>query len=301
MTGKNIAASVRQRLRNLAQTREEDFQYLLTRYALERLLFRLAESEYANQFVLKGACLFELWTDTPHRATRDVDLLGFGSNDIRNMETVFRNICSTAVADDGIRFQPSTVSGSRIKEEQQYEGMRIQMTAMLERAKVAVQIDIGFGDVITPQPEEVNYPTLLTFPAPHIRAYPKETVVAEKFQAMVDLGLPNSRMKDFFDLDAMARMFAFDGSLLANAIAATFFRRKTDIPTEAPTALTSRFAADETKNVQWQAFLKKSNLNSLDLATVIERLATFLLPVARAAAAKTPFDKQWPAGGPWSA
>jgi len=299
VTIKNMAASVRQRLLKLARRRQEDFNYLLTRYASERLLYRLARSPRAGQFVLKGARLFELWTEIPHRATRDIDLLGHGDNDVSLMVETFRDLCSLAVEDDGLRFLPETVVGQRIREDQEYEGIRVQLTARLERARIRVQVDVGFGDVITPPPVEVDYPTLLPFSAPRIRAYPRETVIAEKFQALVGLGMANSRMKDLFDLDAMARALAFEGDLLGRAIAATFARRRTAVSGDPPVALTDRFTGDAGKQTQWRAFLGRGQLRGDDLSEIAARLAAFLMPVAGALDRGEPFDRRWPPAGPW--
>jgi len=197
---RNVAASVRQRLRNLARQRGVDFQYLLVRYGMERLLYRFSRSEACDHFVLKGAALFSLWTDQPHRATRDIDLLGHGDNSIEHLEEVFRQICEVTVEDDGLTFFPDSVRGQVISPHDEYEGVRLTLTALLEKARIPLQVDIGFGDTVTPEPTVVEYPVLLDLPPPVLRAYSRETVVAEKFQAMVSLGMGNSRMKDFFDL-----------------------------------------------------------------------------------------------------
>lgn len=299
MSPKNAAASVWARLKNLAQQRGEQPEYVLTRYALERLLYRLTKSAHADRFVLKGACLFALWTDKPHRATRDIDFLGHGESDVPKMVAVFKEVCSVAFEEDGLVFQTKTVTGSLIQADQEYEGIRIAMKANLGRAEASVQVDIGFGDVITPAAEEVSYPTLLELPAPVVRAYPKETVVAEKYQAMVQLGIANSRMKDFFDLQVMSKMFALDGETLAAAVKATFQRRRTDVPADAPTALTDAFATDRDKASQWTAFARRLKLGGMTLGEVIGDLRPFLVPVSQAVAEGSPFDQKWAPGGPW--
>jgi hypothetical protein len=243
-TPKNLAASVRQRLLNLSRQRREDFQLVLTRYAVERLLFRVSQSRYRDQFVLKGAMLFQLWRGDMHRATRDLDLLGRGSNETATMIAVFQELCDTQVADDGLRFDRETVSAEEIKPDDEYQGVRVSLDCVLDKAAVHLQVDIAFGDVVTPPPAEVAFPTVLDFPAPVLKAYPKESVVAEKLQAMVALGIANSRMKDFFDLWFLAGNFGFEGTLLQEAIAKTFERRQTPIPTDVPLALTDDFARD---------------------------------------------------------
>jgi predicted nucleotidyltransferase component of viral defense system len=299
---RNLPASVRERLRKLAAARKEDFQLVLTRYGLERLLYRLSRSPHAELFILKGAMLFQLWTDQPHRPTRDLDLLGRGGNSIAEVVAAFRDVCNQAVEEDGLEFAAESVHGERIREDQEYEGIRVHCQARLENARIPLQVDVGFGDAVTPAATGVRYPTLLDFPAPTLRAYRRETVIAEKFQAMIFLGIANSRMKDFYDLWVLARDFAFDGSPLSRAIQATFRRRQTALPAAAPLALTAEFAADAVKRKQWQAFLSKSKLDEgAGLAEVVVVLHDFLMPPVQALAAREPFERKWPAGGPWSA
>ncbi|HEY3444852.1 MAG TPA: nucleotidyl transferase AbiEii/AbiGii toxin family protein [Myxococcales bacterium] len=298
---KNIAASVQARLLALSRERGEDFQLLLTRYALERLLYRLAESPHSGGFVLKGAMLFALWTGQPHRATRDLDLLGFGDVTIPSLETLFRELCALKVADDGLVFDAARVQGSLIREDQDYGGVCIEMEARLGVARVSLQVDVGIGDAV--KPVVVTYPTLLDFPAPKLWAYPRETVVAEKLQAMVTLGIANSRMKDFYDLWMLARTFEFDGERLAKAIDATFKRRKTELTGQPPLALTPTFATDPSKMTQWQAFLRRTRLgeDAGDLAEVVAEVRVFLLPVLEALGAGIQFASKWKPRGPWTA
>lgn len=301
----NVAASVRQRLRNRAQQRGEVFQYVLVRYGLERFLYRLSRSEAKDRFVLKGAALFALWSEQPHRATRDVDLLGHGDNSIPHMEQLFRQICDMEVQGDGLVFLADTVQGQVISSEDEYEGLRMTLTGLLERARIRIQVDIGFGDAITPEPTVIDYPVLLDFPAPKLSAYPRETVVAEKFQAMVDLGIGNSRMKDFFDLWVIGREFAFDGELLARAVQATFERRKTEIPDETPLALTETFSSDPGKQTQWRAFLRRiqpqASAPPPELQEIVRFLKRFLMPLIEACREGHPFKAKWSPGGPWQA
>ncbi len=297
----NLAASVRQRLTNLAHRQHEDFQLVLTRYALERLLYRLSQSAHRDVFVLKGAMLFQLWADQPHRPTRDLDLLGRGDDSIARFEKIFQEICDLPVEDDGLVFLARSVQGERIKEDQEYEGLRLRMSCRLENARIPIQIDVGFGDVVVPAADEVTYPVLLDFPAPVLPAYSRESVVAEKFHAMVTLGIANSRMKDFYDLWILARQFDFQGPLLCEAICATFQRRRTAVPSAAPLALSPDFSRDPRKLLQWRAFLGKGKLDteSTGLNEVVDTLRRFLLPVIVAITAKQPLDMSWPATGPW--
>jgi len=269
---KNRAASIRARLKQHADTTKQDFNLTLTHYGLERLLYRLSISEHKQNFLLKGALLFVLWYDIPHRPTRDVDLLGFGPDDIGTVENVFRSLCEIIV-DDGIEFDPRSVKGIEIRKEAGYGGVRIDMVARLDGARIALQIDVGFGDAVTPGPESVNYPVLLgDLPAPSLRAYPKYTVVAEKFQAVCILGMTNSRMKDYFDLWVLLRDDDLDLVKLRQAIEATLIRRQTPPLTGVPVGLTDDFAADAGKQMQWRAFLKKNKLEPIAFNDVVQML-----------------------------
>jgi predicted nucleotidyltransferase component of viral defense system len=283
-TGKvrNMGASVRARLLDLARRNGDEFNFVLTRYGLERLLFRLA-STHGTQFVLKGAMLFPIWSGSSHRATHDMDLLGYGSPKVDVVTDIFRDIAAVP-ADDGVVFLPETVKVTEIREDAIYDGMRVTLEGRLDRAEIHIQVDIGFGDDVTPPPVATAYPTLLPMPPPVLRVYPRETVIAEKFHTMVELGQINSRMKDFYDLWFLAGGFEFDGALLASALRATFARRKTALPTNLPSALTNDFANDPQKQIQWRAFVTKARLphRSLTLADVITRLRAFLMPVLTA-------------------
>ncbi|RME26117.1 MAG: nucleotidyl transferase AbiEii/AbiGii toxin family protein [Deltaproteobacteria bacterium] len=299
-TTKNIGASVRARLLRLARERGEDFQLVLTRYANERLLYRLASSPHGRRFVLKGASLFTLWTGKPHRATRDLDLLWFGDSGVEQVRDVFTEVLALAVADDGVRFDKEKLSAGLIRDEQEYGGVRVELVARVTNAQVRLQIDVGFGDAITPEATVIDFPTLLDFPAPRLRAYPRETVVAEKLEAMVQLGMANSRMKDFYDLLVLARTFDFDGDLLTRAIRATFERRKTPLPSDLPVALTATFADDPTKKTQWSGFLRKAGVKDAGtLAETIAAVATFVEKPLLAAADGTLLQATWHAPGPW--
>jgi predicted nucleotidyltransferase component of viral defense system len=297
---KNIAASVRARLLSLARERGEDFQLVLTRYANERLLYRLTQSSHAPRFVLKGAALFTVWTGELHRATRDLDLLGFGDASQENIRSVFAEVIALDVADDGVVFDRDSLLVGPIREDQEYGGIRVVLVARVTAASVRLQVDVGFGDAITPEAEVIEFPALLEFPAPRLRAYPRETVVAEKLEAMVKLGLANTRMKDFYDLALLPKMFTFDGEPLVRAIRATFERRGTPLPTALPIALTPAFTGDPVKNTQWRAFLRKSGADTgQDLPNVTAAIAEFLATPLSATRASGRFALRWSAGGPW--
>jgi predicted nucleotidyltransferase component of viral defense system len=274
---RNVGASVRARLLNLAKERNQPFDLLLTRYTLERLLYRLSTSRQRERFVLKGAMLIACWVNDPYRPTRDLDLLGFGNSDPDEVIAAFREICAVK-ADDAVSFDIDGIAVDRIRDEAEYGGLRIKTTANVDGAKVRVLVDIGFGDAVEPGLIEIELPVLLNQPAPRLRAYPYETVIAEKFQAMVMLGRANTRMKDFYDIWILAQSYEFEGERLARAIAATFARRKTEIPIGRPDALTLAFAEDKSKQQQWAGFLADVAATPGTLANVIEDLATFLMP-----------------------
>jgi hypothetical protein len=299
MTNSPSAESTRARLTNRWRRdgQRETFEALLTRYFLERLLYRLGRSAHRDRFILKGALLFALWADTPHRATRDIDLLGHGDPGPEGIAAVFRDICA-GDGEDGVEFRADTVRAMAVREDAVYAGVRVTLEARLGQARQPLQIDIGFGDAVVPAPDEIAYPTLLDQPAPRLRAYPRETVVSEKFQALTALGMANSRMKDFFDLWVLARDYDFDGATLSAALAATFARRQTALPEEAPLALTPAFAV--AKEGQWRAFARRIALAPPPLATLLMELERFLMPPSRAVALGAPFARRWPSGGPWS-
>lgn len=214
----NMSASVRQKLLNLARERKEDFGLVLTKYGIERVLYRIAKSKHRGTFILKGALLFELWTEQRYRPTRDADFLARGENSLEKFARIFREVCETHVEDDGLRFDAATVTAERIAEDADYHGIRVKFAGFLENARIRIQIDLGFGDVITPQPVEREIPSMLDMPTGKLLTYPQESVIAEKFEAMVSLGLANSRMKDFYDLWSLSRDFAVQGLPIADAV-----------------------------------------------------------------------------------
>mgnify|MGYP003605403047 CR=1 FL=1 len=298
---RNIAASVRARLTQRARDRRENVQLALIRYAIERLLYRLGLSSHREAFVLKGAMLFSLWAPTPYRSTGDLDLLGFGDPTPERIVSVFREICLLATADDGVAFKPETIRAQAARLDEEYSGVRLTLDAEIAGARLPLQIDIGFGDVVIPGVQDIDYPSLLDMPLPHLRAYPPETVVAEKLQALVALGLLNSRMKDFFDLWAISETFGFAGSTLVHAIRATFERRATAIPLQAPIALTEIFSSDPTKQAQWRGFLRRTAiaLAPAPLPELLQRIGEFVVPPLGALREGATFTKNWTPGGPW--
>lgn len=280
---KNLAASIHQRLLNKARADDRPFNELLQYFAMERFLYRLAQSPYQDRFVLKGALIFTAWGAPLHRPTRDMDLLAYTSNAVEDVLEIVKSICATVVEPDGLTFDPDRAIGDRIREQADYEGVRVRFPGSLGNARVNMQIDLGFADVVTPTPEIVDYPSILDLPRPRLRGYPRETVVAEKLQALVMLGQTNSRMKDFYDLWRLSRTFEFDIALLAEAIARTFARRGTDIPAELPVGLTEAFA--HSQQSQWQAFLRTGRIADAppEFASVILEVRDFLWPVIRRA------------------
>ena len=268
----NLAASVRARLLNIAKAEQTDFNSVLVRYALERFLYRLGQSAHADHFVLKGAMLFNLWYAMPHRPTRDVDLLGFGSSDLASIAQAFREIV-TLTADDGIVFDAASVRVEEIRKNAGYAGARVIVSAELARARCKTQIDVGFGDAVTPGPVDAVYPVLIAdFAAPRLRTYPVYTVVAEKLHAMVLLGMTNSRLKDYLDLSVLLEREVLEPATLAAAIAATFTRRGTASPTALPIGLSDEFANDPSRQALWVAFLKKNALPAVPLTSVVTSL-----------------------------
>jgi len=269
---KDLAASVRARLLNKAKAEQSDFNGVLVRYALERLLYRLSQSAHADRFLLKGAMLFTLWYDMPHRPTRDVDLLGFGPSDLASITQTFRDIASV-VAEDGMRFDPESVLAEEIRKEAGYAGVRVLLSAELAGARAKTQIDIGFGDAVTPGPVHAVYPVMLDdFPAPTLQAYPVYTVIAEKLHAIALLGMTNSRLKDYLDLSVLLEREVLDADILAKAIAQTFRRRGMQVPTALPIGLSDEFGNDASRQVLWQAFLKKNQLPGVPLPELVAAL-----------------------------
>jgi len=276
---KNIAESVRSRLLNVAKKEGSDFESVLIRFALERFLYRISQSQYSQNFLLKGAMLFSLWYDMPHRPTRDMDLLGFGESELTTIKSTFTDICSISY-DDGVVFDASTLEVEPIREASGYTGVRVTLKAELAKALSKVQIDIGFGDAVTPGPVQSSYPVILNdFSAPQLNTYPVYTVIAEKLHAIALLGMANSRMKDYLDLMVLFEKEQLDHKLLAEAISATFKRRGLIIPATMPIGLTEEFSNDDEKQTQWRAFLNRNEITERPLEDVVKKLSEKFSPL----------------------
>ncbi len=275
---KNMAFSVKERLKNIAQSKNIRFDDILQFYAMERVLFRLSISDHADKFILKGALLFKLWRDDSFRPTRDIDLLGTTDNSEQNIKNIFENILTTVVEDDGLVFLPETVETMLIKEDADYHGVRVSFKGILDTAKINMQVDVGFNDIIYPEPDSVEFPVILNFSNPKIRSYTKESVIAEKFEAMTQLGNQNSRMKDFYDIWIMSHSFDFDIRQLSEAVKITFDHRKTDLYANI-IAFSDEFP--ELKQIQWKAFLNKIRQNDLSesFREIISDIKKFITPV----------------------
>jgi predicted nucleotidyltransferase component of viral defense system len=272
---KNISASIRAKLKNIAKAEQTDFATVLTRYGLERLLYRIGLSKYAHQYLLKGALLFNLWYDMPHRPTMDIDLLGFGNNELDFLINVFKDLCSID-AEDGIVFHENSVSAATIKKESGYTGARVVLFAELSKARIKIQVDIGFGDVVTPGPIDANYPVLIKeLPPPQIRIYPIYSVIAEKFHAIVLLGMANSRLKDYLDLYILLKEEKLEKPILTEAISSTFTQRETPLPQSTPIGLSSEYSQDSSRQAMWLSFLKKNELKLIPLPEVVSTIKNY--------------------------
>lgn len=300
MSGRDIGASVRQQLLNRARAEGRPFQELLQYFAMERFLYRLAKSEFADRFVLKGALLLTAWNAPVTRPTMDIDLAGRTSNELEHVRSVFADLCRLDTEPDGLEFDPRSIEAQRIKEDAEYEGVRIRFNATLAKAHIPMQIDVGFGDVIVPQPVEVEYPAMLEFPPPVLRAYTKETVVAEKLEALTVLGMLNSRIKDYYDLALLARLYPLEGVLLVEAIHSTFRHRGTRVEAN-PVGLTDAFSSDPARAVQWRAFVRRSRLDAgWELEKIVDQVRLFASEPLAAAAEDRSLYLNWRPGGPWA-
>lgn len=297
---KDISASVRQRLLNRAKETNRPFDELLQYFAMERFLYRLGLSKYRDKVTLKGALMFIVWKAQRSRATRDIDLLGRMPNAVEKIEAMVLDVCEAKAEPDGIVFNPGSVKGERIKEDADYAGVRVRFVGKVGQARATMQIDCGFGDVVFPESKEIYYPTILDMPKPKLRGYPRETVVAEKFEAMVKLGMLNTRMKDFYDIWILAKQFDFRGEDLLQAVVGTFAHRKTEVSVE-PTALSEEFSGSADKKTQWAAFIRRTRLDHApkELGEIISVLRKFLIPIAKAAAGGSRPPSAWAAPGPW--
>ncbi len=304
MTGKRhdpVALSVHDRLLSIAMNRKEDFNAILVRYGNERLLYRLSRTRHGKKFILKGAALFVVWLGRVHRSTRDLDLLATGRIDPPGLTAIFQDICAAPVNPDGLQFDSASIAMAEIRQGQAYHGVRVKLRGFLGTARLTLQADIGFGDSLSQEAQVAMYPTLLDMPAPLMRVYPRETAVAEKLDVMVERGMTNSRMKDYFDIAVLAQHFAFEGNTLQSAIIATLKRRRRELVDLLPIALTDEFGKNADKALQWKAFVSnnRAGQDSTDLITTVRQVRVFLEPVLVAISTRTEFNGHWPAAGPW--
>jgi hypothetical protein len=297
---RNIAASVHQRILNKSRESARPFNDLLQYYAIERFLYRLSRSSYAGKFILKGALMLMVWEVRAFRSTMDIDMLGKMKNSTDAIIAMVRDVCLQEVEPDGIVFDPNSIRGQMITEDADYEGVRINFRGSLDTARISIQLDVGFGDIVIPSPELMAYPTILDLPAPQIRGYSKESTIAEKFEAMVRRGIMNSRMKDFWDIRLLSRQFDFDGRTLAAAITETFTARHTVIPSD-PVAFSEAFIRDEGKQSQWKAFLRKNRMTGAQdtFEEAVNAVSLFLKPVVDGIVNSKPVPATWKAPGPW--
>ena len=297
---RNIAVSIHQRLLDKSKESARPFNEISQYYAIERFLYRLSRSPHARKFILKGALMLLVWNARVSRSTMDIDMLGRMKNNPEAVLDMIRDICRQEVEPDGVVFDPDSVRGERITEEANYEGVRVRFRGALDTARIVIQLDVGFGDVVVPPPKLMTYPTILDLPAPQVRGYSRESTIAEKFEAMVRHGVMNSRMKDFWDIRLLSRQFDFDGKTLATAIVGTFSKRHTDIPAD-PIAFTETFMRDETKTAQWKAFLRKNRMTdgADTFAEAVHAVSAFLKPVVEHLVNHQPFPLTWKGPGPW--
>lgn len=296
-----LPVSIQARLARHARVTGLDPSLVLTRFALERFLYRLSRSQYADRFVLKGALMMLVWLGETIRPTRDADLLGSGDMSEESLTKILEAVCEAPVGPDGLEFPPASIQVSPIRREDPYGGLRAVLEGRLGKARLRLQLDVGIGDAVFPDPGWIEYPGLLEFPRPRLRAYRPETSIAEKFHAMVVLGEANSRLRDYFDIAVLAERHRFEGNLLLDAVRNTFQRRRTPFPNSVPPGLRIEFARLPQKQAQWGGFLRKSGLTSVptELTIVVERINSFLEPVIVAAHAEEPMKLYWPPGGPW--
>lgn len=299
----NVAQSVHQRLLTRAKKEGRPFNELLQHYAIERFLYRLGRSEHAEKLLLKGALLLRVWRIPMARPTMDIDVLGRTAGTPEALASILRGCMVAEVEDDGMRYDPESLTTEAITLDADYQGWRIRFKASLGNARVTMQVDVGVGDIVYPSPIWIDYPVLLDQPAPRLLAYTPENAIAEKYQAMVELDKANSRMKDFHDIWTLARNLEFDGQRLSEAIRKTFERRKTDLPKSVPTAFTPEFYEDKSKQTQWQAFLNKglATNEKVPLPDVVKVARDFLMSPTEALLAGNAFKMHWPQSGPWVA
>ncbi|OFW56420.1 MAG: hypothetical protein A2W01_07645, partial [Candidatus Solincola sediminis] len=297
---KYIASSVHQRLLNMARQTDRPFNEVLQYYAMERFLYRLSKSRYIDRFTLKGALMLICWEAPVSRPTADIDLLGRVDSEVENVVAIIRDVCEQKVIDDGMIYHADSISGERIIEGAEYQGVRVKVRGGLGNARITAQIDVGFGDIVVPSPQKVDYPAILDFPAPRLLGYTRESTIAEKLATLIRLGILNSRMKDIFDIWLLSRQFPFDGDVLSRAITECLSFRGIEAVSK-PVALSSDFADDPAKSAQWRAFIRKSRIDGVsdDLGKIITTIADFLTPVLGPISEGKDFKGTWKPPGPW--
>jgi hypothetical protein len=295
---KNIAASVRQRLLNKSKSDARPFQELIQYYAMERFLYRLAQSQHASRFILKGALLLQIWQTSEIRSTMDIDLLGRTNNDVSLLISNITDILSVDIDPDGLSFFPENITAERITEDAEYKGIRIWFPAKIDTMKLNMQIDIGFGDIIYPGPEKLELPAMLEFPAPLLLCYSRESSISEKFEAMLKLRELNSRMRDFYDIWLLSRHFGFDGKTLSEAIRLTLEQRGTELPDKI-VAFSQEFIA--MKQIQWNAFRNKLKQDHVpaEFENIVVQVKEFIGPLASALTSQKSPPSKWSVPGPW--
>lgn len=298
---KNIRASIRAQLQNKAREANRPFAEILQYYGMERFLYRFSRSEYADKFILKGALMFTAWQIPERRTTLDIDFLAHFDNQVTSIEKVVKNVCNVLVVPDGLVFDSETVKGQMIKEDADYEGVRVKLLGFLERSRIPIQIDVGFGDIIYRKPRVIDYPVILDLPKPHLKGYPVESVVSEKFEAMVKLGLLNSRMKDFYDIWLIMRRFDFNGVKLTKALIKTFEHRKTFFPSDKQLFAEEIYDEKSDRQMLWKAFLKRGDIKHTPekLSTMAKEIEKFLMKPIEAIKKKQEFNMEWKAPGSW--
>lgn len=296
-----VAYSVHQRLLNKAKLTGRPFNEMLQYYAMEKFLYRLSQSPYADEFILKGALLLRATEISEIRPTKDIDLLGPDQINNSGIKQMLIECCETHVKEDGLLFDPCTLTEEEIRENQAYNGIRFKIKATLGNAIISIQIDMGFGDVVSPAPFWIEYPTIFDTEKPKLKAYTLESAIAEKYQAMIDLDMANSCMKDFYDIWFLSKKRSFDGEQLKNAVQKTFHRRKTDLPDKLPLALSTAFSKNEDKINQWKAFISKlpKSSETSELNIIIKQIKKFLWPVSQAALNQQKFNKKWSSDNLW--
>ena len=290
---KNLSESILERLKNLARQTKRRTDELLRYFAIERFLYRLSESQHCNKFFLKGGLMLRAWQLNEHRPTLDIDLLGKTKNNAQNLQRIVQDICGQEVIRDGITYETDGLRITEIQVDGDYLGARILFRAKLHSAKIPMQLDIGFSDLIFPKPCSIAYPALLEFPAPKLRGYTAESVIAEKFEAMAKLGLVNTRLKDFYDIWILLKGFSFRGESLQGAMQATFDRRKSSLD-RLPDSLSKEFYSDPAHIKRWQKFLQQMEFeNAIELTMVISDIKDFLQPIVDATFRKQLFNLSW--------